>query len=183
MGFSSVDANSCGRRICALFIRRFPSAHVSGVEAVCPFCNETVPVEAGSAMQSCRSCGEQFNATFYAAEREAVRRLVPCSDCGKEISRRADSCPNCGAPPRRDVSHEMNMVRREIAATNQSGLVIAGFLCAALALFVFPPAFGIAGAIFGGIATSRNDSRGIFVVVGSLLAMVLGMIWGLNAAS
>lgn len=24
--------------------------------------------------------------------------LIPCSECGKEISDKAKSCPNCGAP-------------------------------------------------------------------------------------
>jgi len=29
--------------------------------------------------------------------REKARKLSPCTDCGKQISKRATTCPNCGA--------------------------------------------------------------------------------------
>ncbi|MCI5166040.1 MAG: hypothetical protein D3903_08060 [Candidatus Electrothrix sp. GM3_4] len=38
----------------------------------------------------------------YAKERERSKSpLCRCKDCGKEISKRAESCPGCGASPRR----------------------------------------------------------------------------------
>ena len=55
---------------------------------------------------------------------EVEQTLVNCSDCGKEISVRAESCPHCGAP-----SH--NAVSPNNGQTEQ----YAGYECLILSLF------------------------------------------------
>jgi hypothetical protein len=92
-----------------------------GVDVSCPVCKETYSVNpelAGKTIK-CRNChdyirvsvGETTGCTEESAaeialpaEEEGVEptcdnpRLHNCPDCGKEVSRRASQCPNCGCP-------------------------------------------------------------------------------------
>ncbi|UCD30170.1 MAG: zinc ribbon domain-containing protein, partial [Planctomycetota bacterium] len=55
--------------------------------------------------------------------------LAPCGDCGKDISSRADTCPNCGAPtlntrPKRHKTwHQIAAATLSVAAI----LIVIGF--------------------------------------------------------
>ena len=42
-------------------------------------------------------------------DEESSSRLVKCEDCGKQISRRAESCPHCGAPVGRDDQSSLGL--------------------------------------------------------------------------
>lgn len=62
-------------------------------------------------------------------------------------------------------------------------LILAGFLCAVASLFVFPPAFGVAGLIFGAVCVAqRSTLSGILIVILSGVCASVGMIWGIEAA-
>lgn len=78
--------------------------------------------------------------------------LIKCPECGKEISDRASTCPNCGCPIKADVSNVDNSAKdadktnaNQISATNQKnktpiiiGAVIAVAILVILAIIIFP---------------------------------------------
>ena len=46
--------------------------------------------------------------------------LIKCSECGKEISNRADACPSCGNPIHRaPIENEEGIQKVEIEQTNK----------------------------------------------------------------
>jgi len=56
---------------------------------------------------------------------------------------------------------------------------IWGVVCAAWAVFVVPLFFGVAGLALGGYAWWRGERRGRWVMVGAVVAMLLGLGLGL----
>ncbi|MDO4171854.1 MAG: zinc-ribbon domain-containing protein, partial [Prevotellaceae bacterium] len=66
--------------------------------------------------------------------------IVKCSECGKEVSDKATSCPNCGAPLQTVIQAPTQTVEKEkiIVVNNSSsnGCGIAGFVFAILGLFL-----------------------------------------------
>ncbi len=65
-------------------------------------------------------------------------------------------------------------------ATNQGRpFSIVGAVLAVIALFILPIIFGPAGIIFGGVGYARGDRPfGMYVIIGALVAMVLGFVLG-----
>lgn len=56
--------------------------------------------------------------------------LINCSECGKEISDKANTCPNCGAPIKEDE------IKREIKAGINITKKLAIVLIVALSLII-----------------------------------------------
>jgi len=63
--------------------------------------------------------------------------LIKCSECGKDVSDRAASCPNCGAPLRSAVSQSHKAPVRVVRAGWRweaiGALLVIGGLIAAIA--------------------------------------------------
>ena len=78
--------------------------------------------------------------------------LIKCPECGKEISDRASTCPNCGCPVKADVSNVDNSAKNtnntdanQISETNKKnkipmiiGAFIAVVVLVILAIILFP---------------------------------------------
>ena len=78
--------------------------------------------------------------------------LIKCPECGKEISDRASTCPNCGCPVKADVSNVDNSAKdtnntdaNQISETNKKnkipmiiGAFIAVIVLVILAIILFP---------------------------------------------
>jgi DNA-directed RNA polymerase subunit RPC12/RpoP len=47
--------------------------------------------------------------------------LIECADCGKEVSERAESCPNCGAPIAGKKVQKVVAVHPDVAAGHEAG--------------------------------------------------------------
>jgi len=62
-----------------------------------------------------------------------------CSHCGKELSEGVSFCPECG----------------ERLKKGSNSMVVWGYVCGILALFIFPPGFGIAGVVIGVINLTK----------------------------
>jgi DNA-directed RNA polymerase subunit RPC12/RpoP len=73
----------------------------------CPRCNQPLSVEASGAgmLVNCPDCNEQIEVPRATAPRGAKRgeigvegnpKLMPCPDCGREVSKTAANCPHCG---------------------------------------------------------------------------------------
>ncbi len=108
------------------------------VKCRCPTCKSTQYVEYSPIMSrtpQCRKCGAKFamapsRPNGEVNRKEGVQRsLVPCNDCGRDISSRATRCPNCGAPTRhtrikqQKTWHQVATVTLLVAAI----LIVIGF--------------------------------------------------------
>lgn len=62
----------------------------------CPHCSQKYDIaqEDVGADFECVKC----NHTFQLVAEPQSQNLMKCPDCNREISRRAESCPHCGAP-------------------------------------------------------------------------------------
>lgn len=95
-----------------------------------------------------------------------------CRTCGKQIHDEAVICPLCG------VSTEDKKKK------STAGLVAAGYICAFLSLFIFPPGFGAAGGFIGMTNLIKGSvGHGIAQIVISITCGILGMVIGAALAS
>jgi uncharacterized OB-fold protein len=86
-----------------------------------------------------------------------------CANCGKEVSEAVSFCPDCG----------------ERLKKQSNSLVAAGYVCAVLALFIFPIGLGIAGLVIGIInITKGRVGHGVAQIVIAVTFGILGAIWG-----
>ncbi len=89
---------------------------------------------------------------------------IVCKRCFSDRS--ASSCRNAVVPSRREASSD-------------GGLIVAGYVCAVVALLFFPPAFGIAGLVIGIVNLSRGSTgHGIAQIVLSVTCAIFGMMIG-----
>jgi len=104
----------------------------------CQHCNQPIEFEAESSGQffPCPACGQQtrlllpgkaFTNTAASiaakAKNQMEPRIIPCLDCGNEVSRRALFCPHCG-------EYESGLYRKlwKISVGAVLMLVLFGFL-------------------------------------------------------
>ena len=72
--------------------------------------------------------------------------LVSCSECGKEISTEAESCPNCGRVNKKAVNDEQDSKQKVGCAVFILGIVITLFI----------PAVGVGVLLIGLLVTLLN---------------------------
>lgn len=82
--------------------------------------------------------------------------LIICSECGKEYSDQAQSCPHCGAITSQNKNIPNN-TRKIYSQENNKGLAIAGYVLGIISLFILP-ILGIFSIIFGAIAIGTNEN-------------------------
>lgn len=83
--------------------------------------------------------------------------LIICSECGKEYSDQAKSCPHCGAITSKNRYISGN-TKRNYTQENNKGLAIAGFTIGIITIF-FLPILGILSIIFGAIVIGTNENN------------------------
>lgn len=83
--------------------------------------------------------------------------LIICSECGKEYSDQAKSCPHCGAITSQNRYISSN-TKKNYTQENNKGLAIAGFVIGIITIF-FLPILGILSIIFGAIAIGTNENN------------------------
>ena len=65
------------------------------------------------------------------------------------------------------------------SASTSGGLLIGGYICAAVSLLFLPPVFGLAGIVCGVILVKRQQANpGVALLVVSFVCAVIGMIIG-----
>ena len=94
-----------------------------------------------------------------------------CAYCGKEGTADTKFCPGCGKQLGTGV------VVGEKGRSSQ--LVVWGYVCGVLSLFLFPVGFGIAGVVIGIInLTKGRVGHGIAQIVIGVTFGTLGAAWG-----
>lgn len=83
--------------------------------------------------------------------------LIICSECGKEYSNQAKSCPHCGAITAQN-RYISNNTTYNYTQENNKVLAIAGYALGIISLFIFP-ILGILSIIFGAIAIGTNENN------------------------
>ena len=98
-----------------------------------------------------------------------------CTSCGQMIPREAAMCVHCGVP---------NKVSQDGTGASQSnmsgkGLISVGYVLSLIALFLFPPAFGLAAFIVAIVNLVQGRiGHGIVQIVLSVVCTVSGMLIG-----
>lgn len=74
---------------------------------------------------------------------------------------------------------EMNHTNQgQAVATRNSPLFLSiGWISAVLSLFFYPFIFGVVGVIMGILSTKNNNRSGLYLIVGSIILMGIGLIF------
>ena len=88
-----------------------------------------------------------------------------CPSCGTQTTEEMRFCPKCG--------HGLNTAPAETKQRSDT-LVISGYVCGVLALFLFPIGFGIAGFVIGMINLIEGRAAHGIAQIG--IAVVLAVI-------
>jgi len=99
-----------------------------------------------------------------------------CPHCGKEVSEGVSFCPDCGQELKKGFTSEERQLPKKGSGDK---MVVWGYVCGILALFVFPIGFGIAGVVIGIINITKNKvGHGIAQIVIAVTLGILGAVWG-----
>lgn len=107
--------------------------------------------------------------------------LVYCPECGTQVSEHAKQCTKCAYPIskirlEKDVSQPISLIQKK---EENTGLVIAGYIVAFLALFIYPVVLLIAGVVIGIVTiTKGRTGHGVAHIFLSLLFGILGAVFG-----
>ena len=135
------------------------------VKCRCPACGTVQWVEYSpilSGIMQCKKCTAEFQAVPEKAKGRTNRMhgvqkpFVLCKDCGKDISSRADRCPNCGAPTA-NTRIKQHMRRHFIQRRKWRGKVCAALLLIAAALMT--TGLGFVHVVSGSNLPSRRIVR------------------------
>jgi hypothetical protein len=106
-----------------------------------------------------------------------------CRECGTRINRKAFICPQCGVPQNADAGEfafsSHGTTPRAAKQAQGNGLIVAGYVCAAIALLIFPPVFALVAFIIGIVNLTRNQiGHGIAQIVLAVICGFFGMVIG-----
>ena len=67
----------------------------------------------------------------------------------------------------------------EVSVKKGSGkLLTVGWISAVIAIFYYPFVFGVIGVVTGILATKRGSRGGLALIVGSLVTITVGLLFG-----
>lgn len=114
-----------------------------------------------------------------------------CPTCGKEYSLEVSYCNNCGsqvppssvnapyAVPQYQPQNPMTHAKPK-AKLNFTAYIIGGIISALVALFFFPPVFGMIALFCGGhmlVKSDYGDQKliGLFIIVLGVICLIYGI--------
>lgn len=118
--------------------------------------------------------------------------IIFCPECGTQISEHAMQCTKCSYPISKlktQFNNQPNFTQTNFtqssAIGNQAretanGLILAGYICSILSLFLFSIVLAIAGIVIGVITISKGQTgHGIAHIILSIIFGVIGGILGI----
>ena len=113
-----------------------------------------------------------------------------CNECNVTYGMTEPRCPGCGTSAG-DSSQQVLRPERgaatEPAAASATdppnGMSVAAVACGVVALFAFPPLFGLAGIVLAGVGIARGERLGYLALLTSVVGMVVGMVVGVSVYS
>ena len=104
-----------------------------------------------------------------------------CRECGARINRKAVICTQCGVPQTSEGG-EFNFsasgsAPRALKQAQGNGMVIAGYVCLAIGVFIFGILFGLGGCVIGIINVSTGHTKH------GVIQIILGAMWVLIGAA
>lgn len=101
--------------------------------------------------------------------------LINCSECGKEISDKASTCPNCGAPVENDDLRSTKVKRSANSQSSNSymGIIALGLGFAAIIMPYFAAVFLVPAAFITGLIAikQKQELLGILAIALSLFGL------------
>jgi len=88
----------------------------------------------------------------------------------------ADSPP---FPNQQAYNAQGNMGYNPYIPQEQTGMIVASYICAVVSLLFCPLVLGIMGMVLGFYAKSQGDDRGTLAGIVSLICMIIGMVIGI----
>ena len=82
-------------------------------------------------------------------------------------------------PNQQAYNTQANMGYNPNIPQEQTGLIVASYICAVVALIFCPLVLGIIGMVLGFYAKSQGDERGTLAGIVSLICMIIGMFLGM----
>lgn len=99
--------------------------------------------------------------------------LIPCSECGKEISTKATSCPSCGAPGPAHVP-ECRATQRNVRTIQKTGKGLKAWQALfSVILLVAVPVLAVKIAAAGETNEYPRIGLTMFVIVISLIGLII----------
>lgn len=98
--------------------------------------------------------------------------LMICPECGKEVSDRAESCPNCGYP----ISQKKQITLEQTEKTNNCKIGLIGFIISFLGFILSIGGFIIVGLIsiaMGIISLAKKENKK-WLAISAIIVSVLG---------
>lgn len=76
------------------------------------------------------------------------------------------------------MNEEERVDSREAALPKKNtAILVVGWICAILSLFIYPFIFGVVGVITGILSTKGGSRAGLSLIVASIILMGIGMIF------
>ena len=91
----------------------------------------------------------------------------------------AGASPLSPLPNQPAYSQQANVGFNPNIPQEQTGLIVASYICAVVALLFCPLVLGIIGMVLGFYAKSQGDERGTLAGIVSLICMIIGMVIGI----
>ena len=101
--------------------------------------------------------------------------LIECKECGKEVSSKATTCPNCGNPINNKGAN------KDAVQQKTNGFAITGFVIGLVSMLIDPVGiFGTLAVVFSSIGLGKiknNGQKGKGLAVTGLILGIVALVW------
>ena len=101
-----------------------------------------------------------------------------CRECGARINRKAVICTQCGVPQNSEGGEFSfptgGSAPRTLKQAQRNGLVVAGYVCLAIGIFIFGILFGLGACVIGiiNVSTGHTKHGVIQIILGAILVLI-----------
>ena len=113
-----------------------------------------------------------------ASRRAGTDGAAFCRECGARINRKAVICTQCGVPQNSEGGEFSfptgGSAPRTLKQAQRNGLVVAGYVCLAIGIFIFGILFGLGACVIGiiNVSTGHTKHGVIQIILGAILVLI-----------